>query len=164
MLTRLSDLLAEVSRTFAALACGLLAVLITYVVFQRFVIEATPQWAEELPRLVLVWSAFVGGVVCSRDGSHLSAGILPYLVRNVRLRLWIGRLNHVLMIVGLAALGYAGWLLAQLTMDQMLPALDVSAGVVYLALPVACAATIVVHLAQLLEPFPSVTDITPAKD
>lgn len=158
MLTRLSDLLSEASRIFAALACALLAGLITYVVFQRFVMEATPHWAEELPRLVLVWSAFIGGVVCSRDRSHLTAGILPYIVPNLRIRNWIGRINHVLIIVGLAALGYAGWQVAQLTMGQMLPALDVSAGVVYLALPVACSITIVVHLAQLFEPLPSVTD------
>jgi TRAP-type transport system small permease protein len=164
MLTRLSDLLSEISRIFAALACALLAVLITYVVFQRFVMEATPHWAEELPRLVLVWSAFVGGVVCSRDRSHLTAGILPYIVPNLRVRNWIGRLNHVLVIVGLVALGYAGWQVAQLTMDQMLPALDVSAGMVYLALPVACSVTIVVHLAQLFEPLPSATEFPPVKD
>ncbi len=164
MLSRLSELLSEVSRIFAALACALLAALITYVVFQRFVMEATPHWAEELPRLVLVWSAFVGGVVCSRDRSHLTAGILPYLVPNVRIRNWIGRINHVLIVVGLATLGYAGWLVAQLTMDQMLPALDVSAGMVYLALPVACSVTIVVHLAQLFEPFPSAADFPSVKD
>ena len=55
----------------------------------------------------------------------------------------------------LAALGYAGWQLAELTMDQTLPALDVSAGTVYLALPFACAITIVVHLAQLFSPAPA---------
>ncbi|MEP6971159.1 MAG: TRAP transporter small permease [Betaproteobacteria bacterium] len=164
MLARLSDLLSEASRVFAALACALLAGLITYVVFQRFVMEATPHWAEELPRLVLVWSAFIGGVVCSRDRSHLTAGILPYIVPNRRARNWIGRINHVLIIVGLAALGYAGWQVAQLTMDQMLPALDVSAGVVYLALPVACSVTIVVHLAQLFEPLPSTTEFLTVED
>lgn len=164
MLTRLSDLLAEISRVFAALACALLAVLITYVVFQRFVMDATPHWAEELPRLVLVWSAFVGGVVCSRDRSHLTAGILPYIVPNLRVRNAIGRINHVLVIIGLVALGYAGWMVAQLTMDQMLPALDVSAGMVYLALPVACSVTIVVHLAQLFEPLAPATDFPPSKD
>jgi len=43
-------------------------------------------------------------------------------------------------------------------MDQTLPALDVSAGAVYLALPFACAVTVVVHLAQLFTPAPAVKE------
>ena len=160
MLQRLSNVLFTFSRAFAGIASAILAVLITYVVFERFVLHTTPHWAEELPRLVLVWAAFVGGVTCSYERSHLTAGILPFLVRSPRVLAVIDRLNHVLMIVGLCALGYAGWALAQLTMNQMLPALDVSAGMIYLALPVACGATVIVHLAQLFSPVPA----TDAKD
>ncbi|MFC5522722.1 TRAP transporter small permease [Polaromonas jejuensis] len=153
MLSRFSHALATLSRAFAAVACALIAVLITIVVFQRFVTHATPRWAEELPRLVLVWAAFIGGVACSRDRGHLMAGLLPFMVRNQRVLAAVDRINHALIVVGLSALGWAGWQLAQITMDQMLPAIDVSAGVVYLALPVACALTAVVHLAQIFEPW-----------
>jgi TRAP-type C4-dicarboxylate transport system permease small subunit len=154
MLRRLSNVLSGVSEAFAAVAAALLAVLITYVVFERFVMQSTPHWAEELPRLVLVWLAFVGGVTCSHRRSHLMAGMLPFFIRSRRVLGWFDRLNHVLLIVAMGALGYAGWQLAVMTMDQMLAAVPVSAGVVYLALPVACAATIVVHLTQLFEPLP----------
>jgi len=83
------------------------------------------------------------------------AGLLPFVVRSPRVLNAFERLNQLLVIVGLAALGYAGWQLAELTGDQTLPALDVSAGTVYLALPFACAVTIVVHLAQLFAPTPA---------
>lgn len=76
------------------------------------------------------------------------------MVRNPRVLAAFERINQALIIVGLAALGYAGWQLAELTMDQTLPALDVSAGTVYLALPFACAITVVVHLAQLFSRCP----------
>jgi len=155
MLRRLSNVLSVVSEGFAAIASALLAVLITYVVFERFVLHTTPHWAEELPRLVLVWLAFVGGVACSHRRTHLMAGLLTFFVRDRRILAWFDRLNHVLLIVALAALGYAGWQLAVMTMDQMLSAVPVSAGIVYLALPVACAATVVVHLTQLFEPLPA---------
>lgn len=155
MLLRLADLLSWASKAIAALAVALLAILITYVVFQRFVTHQTPHWAEELPRLVLVWAAFVGGVTCSHERTHLLAGLLPFFVRNERALDRIQRLNQILIIIGLAVLGYAGWQLAQLTMDQTLSALSVSAGVVYLALPVACAAAVVVHLAQLFSAQPA---------
>ena len=154
MLTRLSYAIAALSRVFVGLACALLAILVSVVVFQRFITHDTPRWAEELPRLVLVWSAFIGGVVCSRDRSHLIAGLLPFIVKSPRVFAIVDRVNSVLIIVGLAALGWGGWYLAQLTMGQLLPATNVSAGVVYLALPVACALTAIVHIAQLFEPWP----------
>ncbi|MGE8686105.1 MAG: TRAP transporter small permease [Achromobacter sp.] len=154
MLNRLSAILSGISKALAALAVALLAILISYVVFARFVTHTTPHWAEELPRLVLVWSAFIGGVTCSFERSHLMAGLLPFMVRNPRILAAFERLNQALIIVGLAALGYAGWQLAELTMDQTLPALEVSAGAVYLALPFACAITVIVHLAQLFSPAP----------
>ncbi|KGD86789.1 C4-dicarboxylate ABC transporter [Achromobacter sp. RTa] len=154
MLNRLSAILSGISKAFAALAVALLAILISYVVFARFVTHTTPHWAEELPRLVLVWSAFIGGVTCSFERSHLMAGLLPFMVRNPRVLAAFERLNQALIIIGLATLGYAGWQLAELTMDQTLPALDVSAGTVYLALPFACAITVVVHLAQMFSPAP----------
>lgn len=160
MLGRISHALSGLSKAIAALAVALLAGLITYVVFERFVMHTTPHWAEELPRLVLVWAAFIGGVTCSHERTHLMAGLLPFVVRSPRALAICDRVNQVLIIVGLAALGYAGWQLAELTMDQTLPALDVSAGTVYLALPVACAITIVVHLAQLFQP----ADPVAAKD
>ena len=155
MLSRIADLLSGFSKAIAAVAVAVLAGLITYVVFQRFVTHATPHWAEELPRLVLVWAAFVGGITCSHERTHLMAGLLPFFVRSPRALAGIERLNQVLIIAGLAVLGYAGWQLAQLTMDQTLPALDVSAGTVYLALPVACAAAVLVHLAQLFAAAPA---------
>lgn len=154
MLTRFTYALSALSKAFVALACALLAALVTIVVFQRFVTHATPRWAEELPRLVLVWSAFIGGVACSRDRSHLMAGMLPFIVKSPRALAAIDRINHGLIVIGLAVLGWAGWRLAQITMGQMLPAIEVSAGVVYLALPVACALTAVVHIAQCFEPWP----------
>ena len=67
----------------------------------------------------------------------------------------LGELNYPYLFEQIDALGYAGWQLAELTMDQTLPALDVSAGTVYLALPFACAITVVVHLAQLFSPVPA---------
>ncbi len=155
MLQRLSVILSGISKAVAALAVALLAILISYVVFSRFVTHTTPHWAEELPRLVLVWSAFIGGVTCSFERSHLMAGLLPFVVRSPRVLNVFERLNQVFVIVGLIVLGYAGWELADLTMDQTLPALDVSAGAVYLALPFACAITVIVHLAQLFEPAPA---------
>lgn len=163
MLQRVAKAAAVASRAVAAVLSAVMAALITWVVYERFVQGTTPHWAEELPRFVMVWAAFVGGVVCSYDRSHLMAGLLPFVIRNARVLRAVEQLNHVLICVGMGALGWAGWQLSLLTMDQMLPAVDISAGLVYLALPVGSALAIVVHLAQLLEQAPTQQATAPQK-
>jgi len=151
-LPRIARALSAASKTLAAILTAVLAVLIGYVVVQRFVVGATPRWAEELPRLALVWATFLGAVACSHERAHLVAGMLPWIARSPRVRRVIERINHCVVIIGLAVLGYAGWQLADLTMGQTLTALDMPVGLVYLAVPVACAASVLVHLAQCCAP------------
>jgi len=151
-LARVARALSVGSTMLAGALTALLVVLITYVVWQRFVAAATPRWAEELPRLVLVWAAFVGAVACSHERTHLVAGMLPWLIRSHRARRVIARINHAVIMLGLTVLGYAGWQMADLTMTQTLTALDVPAGWVYLAVPVACAASVWVHLVHCCAP------------
>lgn len=152
MMGRLSIVLARGCQVLAAVSSGLLAVLISYVVFKRLVWHETPYWAEELPRLLLVWTAFIGGVVCSHHQTHLSAGLLSAVVRHRGARALIRRIARVGVIAGLILLGFAGWNLAQMTMGQLLPALGVPAGWVYMALPVACVAMVVVELNFVFNP------------
>ena len=138
-----------------ALAGGatlVLAVLVTVTVFMRFVVGSPPHWAEELPRLVLVWSALIGSVVCSRRGTHLAAGVLPLLVRSPRRRLQVERFNNLLLLALFCVLGKAGWDLSRITMGQTTTALQIPAGILYLAVPVCCAALALVHLGLALRP------------
>lgn len=129
-----------------------LAALISATVFLRFVLGAPAHWAEELPRLVLVWSALVGAVVCSQRGSHLTAGIGPLLFRSPRLRARIDRFCNLLLVALFCIFAKAGWDLAMLTMGQTTAALQLPAGILYLAVPVACGALALVHLGRLLAP------------
>lgn len=151
MLERFNRHLAGLCEVIAGLGVLVLAVLVTATVFLRFVAGAPPHWAEELPRLVLVWMTLVGAAVCSQRRTHLNAGVTPLLVRNPRHRRYIDAFND-LMLVGLfCLLGKAGWDLAQLTMSQTTTALQLPAGILYLAVPVGCAALVLVHLGLLLQ-------------
>ena len=79
MLQRISSVAATVSRALAAVLSAVMAALILWVVYERFVQGTTPHWAEELPRFVMVWAAFVGGVVCSYDRSPSWQGCCHFL-------------------------------------------------------------------------------------
>lgn len=152
-LRRINAGLSRVCLFLAALGAAMMAILISYVVAQRFVWHQSPHWAEELPRFVLVWTAFLGGVVCTYRKTHLTAGLLSSLMPEGRLQRIVRRVGDVALIFGLCVLGYAGWQFSQLTMGQPLPAIGVDAGYVYLALPVTCSAMVLIQLGHLLDSF-----------
>ena len=152
MLTRLNRRLTAACEVVAGAGALVLAALVSVTVFLRFVIGAPPHWAEELPRLILVWSALIGAVVCSQNGTHLTAGITPLLVRSARLRVHLERFNNLLLVALFCILGKAGWDLAQMTMGQTTTALQLPAGILYLAVPVCCVGLALVHLGLFLQP------------
>ncbi|MBK1780396.1 TRAP transporter small permease [Advenella sp. WQ 585] len=140
-------------QTITAILIAVMVVLVSYVVFERYLLHTAPPWAEELPRVLLVWATFLGGVICTADKSHLTAGITSALIKNPRILHIITYINHLLCIGVLAILVYAGWELTLLTLDDSLPVLGITAGIVYFTLPISCLAMIVIHLLQMVELF-----------
>lgn len=151
MIADINNKLAVNCEALAAIGCAVLAVLVAVTVFMRFVLGAPPHWAEELPRLVLVWSAFIGAVVCSHRRAQLTAGILPLLISNVNYRNYVDRFNNLVLLVLFGLLAKAGWDLTELTMGQNTTALQIPAAVLYLSVPVGCAALALIHLGLLME-------------
>ena len=152
MFAQFNQRLTAACEAVAGAGTLVLAVLVTATVFMRFVVGAPPHWAEELPRLVLVWSALIGAVVCSHRRTHLTAGITPLLVRSEKYRAYVERFNNLLLVTLFCVLGKAGWDLSQITMGQTTTALQMPAGILYLAVPVCCVAMALVHLGLLVQP------------
>jgi TRAP-type C4-dicarboxylate transport system permease small subunit len=152
MLAQFNRRLTSLCEAVAGAGVLVLALLVTITVFLRFVVGAPPHWAEELPRLVLVWATMLGAVACSHRGTHLNAGIAPLLLRDPRHRDTVERFNNLLLIALFCLLGNAGWDLARITMGQTTTALQLPAGILYLAVPVCCAALVLVHVGLLLQP------------
>ncbi len=152
MIADINEKLAVSCEALAAIGCAVLAALVTTTVFMRFVLGAPPHWAEELPRLMLVWSAFVGSVVCSQRRTQLTAGILPLLISNPEYRNYVDRFNNLVLLVLFGLLAKAGWDLTELTMGQTTTALQIPSAVLYLSVPVGCTALALIHLGLLVEP------------
>jgi TRAP-type C4-dicarboxylate transport system permease small subunit len=75
------------ARFLGGLAIGAAAVLtavftaaVVWTVISRYGLGRTPIWAEELPRLLLVWAAFLGAGGAEARGGHLSAGLLALVL------------------------------------------------------------------------------------
>lgn len=136
----------------AASGVAALSALVIWTVFMRWVMGQPPHWAEELPQLVLVWTTLLAAVSCTRNRTHLSAGLLPLLVRSVRIQRITGRITDAMILIMLLLLAKAGMDLTAITMRQTTTALQIPAGIVYLSVPLCCTAMALVQLEHLLTP------------
>lgn len=146
----ITRVIARLSLALASTGAAILAALVAYSVFMRWVMSQPPHWAEELPQLILVWTTLLAAIVCTRNRSHLNAGLLPLLVNSPNVRRLIGRVTDLLLMLMLLLLAKAGWDLVILTMPQTTTALQIPAGIVYLSVPVSCLGMALMQLEHLL--------------
>ena len=127
--------LYRLCRWLTALLLAVMAVVVIYVVIARFLFDSTPPWSEELPRLCLVWMAYLAGAVAIGENTHLRPGMpLPFAPGGRAARL-VELGNNLAILAFLAIVGAAGIQLSRLTMEQLTPALRVPAAFFYFALP-----------------------------
>lgn len=130
--------------TGAALVAAF-AIMVVYVVASRYLFSTTPRWAEELPRLALVWLTFVGSISGFVRASHFRAGLLDLIALPAGLRRAFSVLAFAACAVFLGVLVWTGWQLTTLTWSHQTTALSLPQGLFYLPLPV-CGALALIGL------------------
>jgi TRAP-type C4-dicarboxylate transport system permease small subunit len=149
-LARWTGRLASGSLAIAAAMLGIMAAVVIYTVFQRYLLGRTPYWSEELPRLLLIWMAFLGAIAAAAHGGHLSAGLLPLLVRNERARRLFAVLRLALAALFSTVMIKASLDLALLMFGQLTAALQISASWAYAACAVGFAGLAIVSVSAIL--------------
>jgi TRAP-type C4-dicarboxylate transport system permease small subunit len=129
---------------------GIMAAVVIYTVFQRYLLGRTPYWSEELPRLLLIWMAFLGAVAAAVRGGHLSAGLLPLLVRDERVLRLLALVRLTLTALFSIVMIKASFDLALLTSGQLTAALQISASWAYAACAVGFAGLAIVSISAML--------------
>jgi TRAP-type transport system small permease protein len=149
-LVRWTERLASGCLVLAAAMLGIMAMVVIYTVCQRYLLGRTPYWSEELPRLLLIWMAFLGAVAAAVHGGHLSAGLLPLLVRSERARRFFAVLRLALTALFSIMMIKASLDLALLTSGQLTAALQISASWAYAACAAGFAGLAVISVAAVL--------------
>ncbi len=149
-LARWTKRLASGSLGVAAVMLGIMAAVVIYTVFQRYLLGRTPYWSEELPRLLLIWMAFLGAVAAAVRGGHLSAGLLPLLVRDERVLRLLALVRLTLTALFSIVMIKASFDLALLTSGQLTAALQISASWAYAACAVGFAGLAIVSISAML--------------
>jgi len=141
----------------AMVLLALMSCVTFYQVITRFVLESPSTWSEVAARSLMIWMVYLSLVATLRMGALISIDLIFELVPDAVRRL----LSLVIAAVTLAVLGvmiWYGWLMAMRTSSQSLAGLvdpitgtRISIGIVYAAIPVGAALSVVAVLARLIE-------------
>jgi TRAP-type transport system small permease protein len=130
------DVLAKIAEFVMVTLMVAMVSLVTYQVFQRYVLEYTPPWSEELAVYLMIWFGIIGIPVGVRLNAHMSlhyfADKMPKGVQKVSTFI-----TYLMMLGYVGVLAYQGAQMVMLTMPQLSPAMGLPVGLVYLSLPVA---------------------------
>lgn len=144
----------KLDRALEWVCFGLFVVLIATVawqVFTRQVLNSPSSWSEELAKYVFVWLGLFGAALVFGERGHIA---VDFLVRRLPAapQKAVGMLSHVLVLAFTAlVLVYGGCSIASLAWEQTIPALPVSAGQMYLAIPVSGVLTLFYCIHHLVE-------------
>jgi TRAP-type C4-dicarboxylate transport system permease small subunit len=125
-------------RVNAGVIVAMMAVMVALVfanVLGRYVFNRSFIWAEELSQYLMVWVTFLGAGLALRYGRHVAMDMLQAalpgpLARTLRLCLALVMIGFLLVVTVL------GVRLVAFAWPQETPAMNISAGIPYLAVPV----------------------------
>ena len=121
--------------TVLGLMLLVVALVLFYQVFGRYVIGRAPGWTEEVARMLVAWMAMLGAAACLRGGGHIAVGALvnamPSGVRTVLLGV-----RDLAILATAGVLGWAGARFATLNGSQDSAALEIPMSIPYSAMGV----------------------------
>jgi TRAP-type C4-dicarboxylate transport system permease small subunit len=149
----MKKLLGLMEKTFAAasmIGIGLMLAIIFLQVISRYFFGYSPSYSEELSRYLFVWVVFLSLPVVSRQGGHMVVGLLLERFTGARLRR-LKIAGGLCSITFLAIMVYQGIRMIKLASWQTSPAMELPMSYVYIAIPLGCAAMLLVALDELVD-------------
>lgn len=141
--------IAAICRLLTGVSLVVLTVIFGWLVFGRYVLNATPTWVEQVALLLVMTIAFLGAAVGIHENTHLSVTVLRDNVSS-RLRTALIALSDLLLAgFGLLMLWYGGKLTA-FKWGSMIPLIHLPEGLRSLPLTISGGLILLFSLGHLL--------------
>lgn len=129
---------------------ALLVLLLFIQVTARYVFAESPEWTEELARLVFVYLTFLGGALAVARRANLRVDTFVLLLpRNVQwILMWAGTVGA---IVFLAVAVFTGVAMVDRLAQQTMTSLPISKAYGFIGVPLGCAVMLAYEAARLYE-------------
>lgn len=150
---RVKDLLVKALNVALIVAVAVLTLDVLWGVATRYLFNEQSSWTEELARVLLIWVVMLGGAAAYGEKEHLG---LDYFVG----RMDPASRKKMRVVADLAILSFSvtvlllgGYTLVSETfrLEQMLMAIDMSKGYVYLAVPISGVFFVIFGIESLME-------------
>ncbi|MFM2042536.1 MAG: hypothetical protein RLY86_1112 [Pseudomonadota bacterium] len=152
MLDVISAISAALSRLFLWFAgIGLIVMtgIIGWQVFARYVLAASPAWAEQASLVLMIWYISFAAAAGVREGFHIRMTAVEDLAAP-RLRHALRLVAHGIVALIGAALAVWGAELVRMTWPHAIPTLPIPRGAAYLPIPIAGVLIVFFALEQAL--------------
>lgn len=139
MRQKLSKLFNQFNSTIEKV-CKILLVamtlVVTYVVFMRYVMADTPVWGEESVRLMLVWLTFLGASLGLGNDTHIRLNAIDNFLSPKMLKL-LDWFSIIILFLFSLFMITEGFNMAKLAMGSTMPGLRIPSAWIYGIFPVA---------------------------
>lgn len=147
MLRFLSRWLIEIG----ALAIVALVAVITWQVFGRFVLDASPSWTEQAALVIMLWLVMLGAAAGVEEGFHIRIALAESLLGPQRAA-WLRRLSAAIVALLGLVIAFGGAILCWTFRDSAVPSLGISRGVALSVIPVSGVLIAVFACRRLADP------------
>jgi TRAP-type C4-dicarboxylate transport system permease small subunit len=139
------DILCDVLALSALVA---MVVVVTWQVFGRYVLQASPRWSSEIALLLLAWLGLLGIAIGIRERSHIAVSLITDRLPSALSRS-LGGLVYALMAAFGGYFVVEGIQLTEFASHNTMPATGLPTSVQYAAIPVSGILICVYALAHL---------------
>ena len=146
---RLLDTIASVCRLITGVSLVVLTVIFGWLVFGRYVLNATPTWVEQAALLLVMVIAFLGAAVGVHEHSHLSVAAFRSLVPGWLRTVFVVVTDLLMAGFGLLMLIYGAQLTA-FKWGSMIPLIQLPEGLRSLPLTIGGGLIMLFSLAHLV--------------
>jgi TRAP-type transport system small permease protein len=134
VLSKLNTLLQRCASGITVAAMTVIAVVIPYEVFGRYILSAMPVWSGEVSTYALVWASMMGGAAGIKKGYQVSLTILEDRLPEALSRAVIIS-AQMIMIIFLCIMVFSGMQQTIVNRNQFSAAMGIPMSFPYLALP-----------------------------
>ena len=130
----LSERLSTIARWFAGAGLLLMTLIIAWQVFARYVLNASPAWAEQLALLLMIWYVMFAAAAGVREGFHIRISVIADAFSGNAKKAVNIVAQSTVAIFGIAMAAW-GTELALATWAHVIPTLGLPRGVAYIPIP-----------------------------
>lgn len=131
MMNKVCRSLSLIAQYFSSAALVLMTVIVIAQVFGRYVLNASPVWAEQAALLLLIWCVFIAAAAGVREDFHIRILVVIELLPRGVYRLVDSVVNVVVAVFGVAMIIY-GTELAVATWSHVIPTLGITRSFAYI--------------------------------